>query len=612
MKHYIGRLLLLLLALAVCSGASAQERLRFHVAEFGEDLSDFSAKSPEYEKYDSNGDRYAIIKVSSLNPGDNLAEYNFNFGNLRHLTEMHDDVLWIYVQRNAKQVTIQRPGYASVNRYDLHTTIAPGKNYVMTLSAEDKKVLTQMTQFIISPAISGATILVTPSGADAQEEVFGSTDVSGAAAKNLVYGTYSYKVIAPNYHVAEGRFTLDDKNTTHIENVTLRSNAGELTLVVDAPAEIWVNGTKMGTRQWSGKLRAGQYSVECRQPNHLPSSQYIEVAENDRRTITLAKPQPILGTLSVTSSPLNAAITVDGVEYGKTPQNFDVVIGSHTVTLSADGYTRYSVPVTVKKDETTTVSATLTRGVTANIKVSPSYSEVTVDGEKITPDSNGRLVYSGQVGNHKFKITSWDEDFRNVTVNKYIGANTDLFFYLPENYIKKRDFYIEANLGYTTCLSAGATMGFHLYGFNFEGFLYGGFASESVEWFDVSSTTPTSLGVKEYKPEMLWGFKAGYAFRAGSRWRITPQVGFMGTKVREKGDDSYYSKDNIQNSYRGSVTFGCRVFVATSHHFGFSLTPEYAVSAGESDGFKMLADVNSNIKNLGQGFSIKLGCVLAF
>lgn len=613
MNQLIGRLLTVLVALCVSFGAVSQERLRFHVVDFSEDLSDFSARDPQYEQYDNNGNRYAIIKVRSINPGDNLAEYNFNFGNMRHITQMHDDVLWIYVQKNAKQVTIQRPGYASVNRYDLHTTIREGKNYVMTLSAEDKKVLTQMTQFSINPPVANATILITPAGG--QEEVFGNTDATGAVAKNLVYGTYAYKVIAPNYHLSEGQFTLDNKDLTHVETVNLRSNAGELTLVVDAPAEIWINGEKKGVRQWSGKLPARQYTVECRQPNHTPSSQYIEVSENDRRTITLAKPQPILGTLSVSSTPLGAMIKVDGTEYGKTPRNIDMVIGQHTVSIVADGYTEYSTPVTVEKDKTATVNATLTRGVNVTIKTSPQYSiDVYVDGERLYNDNSYKYNYRGQVGNHRIKIKYDGDDYRGISRNVYIGRSTDLYFSLPENFLKKLDCYIEGNIAYAGCFAGGATMGFHIAGFNAEGFLYGGIDSgETLRWYDVSTGNPNSIGSKTYKPEMLWGFKAGYAFNVAGRLRITPQLGFMGVKVRESdGEDSRYSSEYIQNSYRGSFTAGCRFFVATAHHFGISLTPEYAISAGESDGFKILSEASSKIKHYGEGFSIKLGLAVVF
>lgn len=124
-----------MLAILLALPAVAQSKLRFSVVGFELDVTDFSAQSPEYKKVDGSGSLYAIVKVTSNNPDDDLREYQFNFGSLKHIVVEHDGELWLYVQRNAKTVTITRKGYAPIQRYDLRTTIQPGKNYVMQLSA---------------------------------------------------------------------------------------------------------------------------------------------------------------------------------------------------------------------------------------------------------------------------------------------------------------------------------------------------------------------------------------------------------------------------------------------------------------------------------------------
>ena len=106
--------------------ASAQQKQKFSVANFEYDPFDMAAQSA---KLDGSGNRYAIIKVSSTNPDDDLKEYTFNFGNLRSFVEEHDNELWVYVQKNAKTVTITRNGYVPVNRYDLKTTIEKPIHY---------------------------------------------------------------------------------------------------------------------------------------------------------------------------------------------------------------------------------------------------------------------------------------------------------------------------------------------------------------------------------------------------------------------------------------------------------------------------------------------------
>ena len=165
-----------MLAILLALPAVAQSKLRFSVVGFELDVTDFSAQSPEYKKVDGSGSLYAIVKVTSNNPDDDLREYQFNFGSLKHIVVEHDGELWLYVQRNAKTVTITRKGYAPIQRYDLRTTIQPGKSYVMQLSAAQRPTYKQMVKFAVKPAKTKAVVLVKSAKEGAVEELFGIAD----------------------------------------------------------------------------------------------------------------------------------------------------------------------------------------------------------------------------------------------------------------------------------------------------------------------------------------------------------------------------------------------------------------------------------------------------
>lgn len=128
-------LLALLMVLFGSLTIEAQQKQKFSIVKFELDPFDTTPQNKLYEKIDGSGFRYAIIKVNSTTPDDNLKAYNFNFGNLKSIVEQHDNELWIYVQKNAKLVTISRDGYMTINKYDLKTTIEEGKVYVMTLNS---------------------------------------------------------------------------------------------------------------------------------------------------------------------------------------------------------------------------------------------------------------------------------------------------------------------------------------------------------------------------------------------------------------------------------------------------------------------------------------------
>lgn len=602
MKQQFERVLLVLIFLFLCLPvAVSQEKLKFRIVDFGEDQFDFSAKDPKYEKRDGNGERMAIIKVTSNNPNDDLKAFNFNFGNMRHQVEERDGVLWVYVQRNAKMVTITRDGYAPIHRYDLHTTIESGKNYVMSLSSESKKVLMQMVRFNVQPAAAKAVVMVKSTAQGSQEELFGNV-VSGSVAKSLEYGTYTYKVVADNYHLCEGKFTLNDKNQTMVEDVTLRPNFSQMTFVVDANADIYINGEKKGVRKWSGILKAGNYQVECRQANHKPTSQYVTVEENDNRTITLTAPVPILGTVAVTSMPLGATIKIDGKDYGVTPKNLDIVTGLHNIELSMTGYEPSKDVIEVKETATTQVNLTLGRMTQVKINSSPSYALVRIDGKEI---GRSPVEYRGEVGTHHVEIDYGG--YKPFKKNVYIGSQPIMNFTLSKRYVWKWDYYVALGAGAGSTMVATAALGAHWNNYNLEIYYsYGLQKSPTIYWnsIDVEDNYGYS-GTRDpeevrYRPIIIVGGKFGYGFIAGTRFKITPQIGYRYTRLDPDGSNC------------SSMTFGVRAYCALSSHFGISLTPEYTLGVFKSEGFKTVSTVVPKINDFGEGFMANLSLVFSW
>ena len=218
----------------------AQQNLKFRVVEFQEVLHDMTAV--EHEKLDANGDRYAVIKVSSTNPDDELRDYFFNFGYLNHITEVKNNQIWLYVQRNAKRVTIQRNGYKTVSDYDLKTTLMPGKTYSMKLSSEVKKKQRQKVRFVIEPKGVQAVVCLRRDSKQGQEELFGIVDSNTGYVENVLeYGSYYYSVLSMDYFNSEGMLTINESNKEYIENVQLQGKFSTITLFVNQAADIYVD-----------------------------------------------------------------------------------------------------------------------------------------------------------------------------------------------------------------------------------------------------------------------------------------------------------------------------------------------------------------------------------
>ena len=151
-------LLMLTLVLWVVAGAFAQALPKISVLDFKEEPFGIAATDARYKLLDGNGELFSIIKLSSTIADDDLRAYSFDFGYCESRVKEVNGEVWLYVQRNAMRVTITREGYKPL-KYELNTTVQPGKDYVMRLSCEAQKVLKQMVHFNVTPKNSNAMVM---------------------------------------------------------------------------------------------------------------------------------------------------------------------------------------------------------------------------------------------------------------------------------------------------------------------------------------------------------------------------------------------------------------------------------------------------------------------
>ena len=572
---------------------NAQQKQKFSIASFELDQFDMTAKNEQYKKIDGNGSLYAIIKVTSTNPDDDLKAYNFNFGNMIHEVVDRDGELWVYVQRNAKMVSISRTGYTTLNKYDLKTTIQEGRTYTMQLSVTAAPVYTQMVQFIVEPVSSKAVVMVKSAKKDAVEELFGNTDNDGGVAKSLPYGSYTYRVVAENYHTSEGRFTLGDKTKTHNEKVKLRPNFSEITLHVDAAADIYVNGEKKGNRTWKGILKAGTYQVECRQINHKSSSQYITVEENNNRTIDLISPTPITGTLAITSQPLGAVIRVDGKDFGVTPRNIsDMIIGKHVVALSKLGYKSETKSVEVKENQTSSVDMKLSNVTKMTISSNPAGATLYINGKEM-----GVTPYTDELATGEYELQLSKAKYQEFKKNVILDSSHPTVSYkLKRRYDSTSGGYVQAGFQIGTLMGVGTSIGGYLSDFNFEGsFILGINKSEDIENLVYNGTDIPAIN---YKP-MVFAGKIGFRLLP----YITPQIGFEYIFLKSAGDVEL-------NSHVVTGTLGARLSFTVFDRVAIFAVPQISAPIQKPGVYTILEGTSSKIKGWSSGFKGYVGvCV---
>lgn len=191
----------------------------------------------------------------------------------------------------------------------------------------------------------------------------------------LSSGEHQIRIIKELYKPYIETVTIRDNQTT---NCTPSLAADFANVYITAPegADIWINGNQKGSGSWSGKLAAGVYLFEARKAGYKSSSMSQTIsASSATQNYTLPAPTPIVGSLIVQGTPVMADVTVDGKSVGRLPLSLDnLLIGSHNVAVSKDGYTAHTQSITIAEGKTATITVALKKQTEQSYSNTPTYN----------------------------------------------------------------------------------------------------------------------------------------------------------------------------------------------------------------------------------------------
>ena len=249
-------------------------------------------------------------------------------------------------------------------------------------------------------------------------------DADGNAMQYVDFGTYSYRVRAANYFTEAGMVTVNDPDNTQKVKIDLKPDYAEVTLKVDADAEIWVNGERKGVRSWTGRLGRGTYKIECKQEGYETSEVSKEItSEMSGQNVDLPVPKPLYGSLNVESTPKFCTLYIDGKAMGETPKSInEILVGHHTLKLTKDGYADYTETITIAKDERKQVKAIMTERKNHQLDIPEGAiaGKFSVSPGKQVYFSQGNLQYHASTNTWRFAENQWDcigEDNKNISSN---------------------------------------------------------------------------------------------------------------------------------------------------------------------------------------------------
>ncbi|WFN33774.1 PEGA domain-containing protein [Methanogenium sp. S4BF] len=194
-------------------------------------------------------------------------------------------------------------------------------------------------------------------------------------------------------------------------------------------AAVYVNNVYYGTTPHTvSNLPAGNNDLKLTYSGYNDYRDTVKIiAGQTTSTYASLQAQATYGTLSVSSSPSNANIYLDGSYKGTTPRTIGGLSqGAHTLEITMPGYQEWTNTVQIHSNQVSYVTATLAadpQTTTGSISVTsnPSYASVYIDGVYYGTTNPGQALMANSIaaGSHVVKVTlsGYDDSVSTVTVN---------------------------------------------------------------------------------------------------------------------------------------------------------------------------------------------------
>ncbi|HPE58272.1 MAG TPA: PEGA domain-containing protein [Bacteroidales bacterium] len=163
-------------------------------------------------------------------------------------------------------------------------------------------------------------------------------------------GVYNVKLTAALYSDANEQVVVSDGQKTE-KFIPMTKNYGTLRVIAPG-AEIFLNGQKVATGEYTANLTPGKYRVKATRNLHKDDEKEVFVLLGQTETVELS-PVPRQGAVSIVSQPFDAHGAEIFINRQKrketTPAVIPLLIGNYEVTLKKQGYLDLSKSIEIKE-----------------------------------------------------------------------------------------------------------------------------------------------------------------------------------------------------------------------------------------------------------------------
>lgn len=252
--------------------------------------------------------------------------------------------IWLYVPERTQKVTVSHPTYGPVEIWFDGMEAEAGKTYSVELNVEGRNVA-----LIASKPNSEIWI----DGESKGKSPINMRLPLGMHTVRAELGTFLYDDIINVSQDGADHFTLQMEDQSLL--------FGDVDIEVEKNAEIWIDDKMMGSGSVRKHLKAGEYVVTTKLPDHDDRTTRFSVDAGKSKYITATPPAPHIGYIDIKTVPLTGVtVTMADTLFRMKPQK-ELPVADYRLNFYKKGYIPKSLDFRIQRNKTFSTTVLLER-----------------------------------------------------------------------------------------------------------------------------------------------------------------------------------------------------------------------------------------------------------
>jgi hypothetical protein len=293
-------------------------------------------------------------------------------------------------------------------------TLNPGQNLQVALKA--------------NPTFGTITLTSSPeNGAAVSLDGMPTGKTTPCTLEKIPAGEHNVSLSREWFETTTRRVTIEQGQMLPLA-VEMNPTFSEISIKTEPPSDIYINGDRKGNGTWQGRLNPAVYTFEARLDKHTTATEKQTVVVGKPLNITL-NPKPKLGTLKVVSNPVDATLTLNGVNRGTTPITIrDLLIGNYSLSIDKSGYNTVTKTITIEEGKTTEVNETLPSGMEITVVSTPPGVQFSINN---SPQGTTPKTLTLGFGSYSIKLVNGTKVVEE-TIQVAMGGKSNFEFNVVE------------------------------------------------------------------------------------------------------------------------------------------------------------------------------------